>query len=275
MHRNGAASAAFRKVHLAAGFVLLASCFMVGTSQAQTWKSHVNPKTPDAIYRQHCMACHGEKGDGKTMAQYALDPPPENFTSEETRNELSRAHMIEVLNKGSFTKEGKATGMIAWRSHLSREQIEAVVDYVIVKFMDGKVVPNEKAEAEEHEHEGHGHRHKGHEHAKVKDVAYPYGLTPNASHGQSVYATNCAACHGGKGDGHGDPARMATLKSRNFHDADFREFATRFTLFSAVSRGRGHMPSWEKTLSNQEIADVSEYVLQSFVKPGRAVAQAK
>jgi mono/diheme cytochrome c family protein len=283
MHRNGTAVAAFRRAHLVAAVMLLASSWCVTgpsqaqTSQAQTWKSHVSPKTPDAIYRQHCMACHGEKGDGKTMAQYALDPPPENFTSEETRNELSRAHMIEVLNKGSFTKEGKATGMIAWKSHLSREQIEAVVDYVIVKFMDGRVVSNDKAEAEEHEHEhdGHGHSHKGHEHAKVKDVAYPYGLTPNASRGQSVYSANCASCHGGKGDGRGDPARMATFMPRNFHDADFHEFATGFTLFSAVSRGRGHMPSWEKTLSNQEIADVSEYVLRTFVKPGRAVAQEK
>jgi mono/diheme cytochrome c family protein len=287
MHRNTASTVVFKKTSLAAAVMLLASWCAAGTSQAQTWKSHVSASTPDAIYRQHCMACHGEKGDGKTMAQYALDPPPENFTSEEARSELSRAHMIEVLNKGSFTKEGKATGMIAWKSHLSREQIEAVVDYVIVKFMDGKVVPNEQAheeghEQEGHEHEGHGHEHHGHDHShkrhdhsKIKSVDYPYGLKPNMAHGQSVYSANCAACHGGKGDGHGDPARMASLKPRNFHDADFHEFATGFTLFSAVSRGRGHMPSWEKTLSTQEIADVSEYVLRTFVKPARVVAQGK
>jgi mono/diheme cytochrome c family protein len=262
MHHHQAAAIARRKTHLVAIVVLLAAGFAVGPTEAKTWKSQLSADTPDVIYRHHCSVCHGDKGDGKSLAQYALDPPPRDFTSEKARNELSRAHMIEVLNKGALTKAGKRTGMIAWKDHLSREQIEAVVDYVIVKFMDGKVVPNDQMHAEGHEHKGHDHSA-----ANVKAADYPYGLKPDAVRGQSIYSANCVACHGEKGDGRGNIARRDALKPRNFHDADFRQFAGGFSLFSAISRGRGHMPAWDKTLSNQDIADVSEYVLRTFVKP--------
>jgi mono/diheme cytochrome c family protein len=265
MHQNKSASIARRITHLAAGVVLLASGFAVGSAQAQTgaWKSHLSTDAPDVLYRHHCSVCHGDKGDGKTLAQYALDPPPRDFTSEKARNELSRAHMIEVLNKGALTKKGKPTAMIAWKNHMSREQIETLVDYVIIKFMDGKVVPADQLHAEGHEHKGHDHSA-----ANVKAVDYPYGLKADATRGKSIYSANCATCHSEKGDGRGNHARANSIKPRNFHDADFRQFASGFSLFSAVSGGRGHMPAWNKTLSNQDIADASEYVLRTFVKSG-------
>lgn len=263
MHHDLATAIAYLKISLTSGSLLLAAALSVQPAAAQNrpapWKSHVSPDTPDLIYRQHCAVCHGDKGDGKTLAAHALEPAPRDFTTEKARKELSRAHMIEVLNKGTLTKEGKRTPMLAWKDHMSREQIEAVVDYIIVRFMDGKAATNEDAAA-------HALRHKGHDHGKVKAVDYPYALKADASRGKTIYAANCAACHGANGDGRGNPARVGSSKPRNFHDADFREFANGFSLFSAVSRGRGHMPSWEQKLSNQEIADVSEYVLQSFVK---------
>lgn len=245
------------------GAVLLAAWLAVGSAAAQTraqsttWKSQVSADTPDLLYRQHCAVCHGAKGDGQTLAAHALEPAPRDFTSKKARQELSRAHMIEVLNKGTVTDKGKRTFMVAWKDHMNREQIEAVVDYIIVKFMDGKAAPKDKVQ---------DHRHKGHDHGKVKAVDYPYGIKPGASRGKSIYAANCATCHGAQGDGSGNPVLPGSSKPRSFHDADFREFANGFSLFSAVSHGRGHMPAWDKKLSNQEIADVAEYVLQSFVK---------
>lgn len=253
-----------RKAQLMAGMVLMASWIAIAPAQAQTrpekWKSHVSPSTPDLIYRQHCAVCHGEKGDAKTLAAYALEPTPRDFTSPKARDELSRAHMIEVLNKGTVTKEGKRTPMVAWKEHLSREQIEAVVDYVIVTFMDGKAASNDAAHSNDP-------RHKGHDHGHIKAVNYPYGLKPDATRGNSIYTSNCATCHGANGDGRGNPERAGASKPRSFQEADFRAFANGFSLFSAVSRGPGHTPSWDKKLSNQEVADVSEYVLRSFVKP--------
>jgi mono/diheme cytochrome c family protein len=266
MYQNKIASIARKKSRLVAAFLLLLAWFAVGPAEAQTWKSHLSADEPEAIYRHYCSGCHGTKGDGKGLGDFVLEPPPENFTSKETREEMSRAHMIEVLNKGT-RKKGKPTGMISFKGHLSPEQIESVVDYVIVTFMDGKLASNDKV-------------HAGHDHSAgtLKAVDYPYGLKPNASRGKSIYWANCQSCHGDNGDngdGKGNPAQMGSINPRNFHDADFVEFASGFSLFSAISRGRGHMPAWGKTLPNQDIADVSEYVLRTYAKPRPPASHAK
>ena len=260
------------KAHLATGFVLLASCFAMGSMAAETraGRATAGNDDPARIFHNYCSVCHGEKGDGNSLARFVLDPPPVNFTSETTRKGLARAHMIEVLNKGSRTKAGKPTAMVAWGSQLSRKHIEAVVDYIIVTFMDGKALPDDQVHAEGLEHKGHDHST-----ANVRQQDYPYGLKPSAAHGKSIYAANCARCHGAKGDGRGNPALIGADKPRNFRDADFREFASGFSLFSAVSRGNGHMPAWDKTLSSQDTADVAEYVLRTFVKGQRAAPHAK
>jgi mono/diheme cytochrome c family protein len=264
MHQNKIASIARRKTQLAAALVLLAAWFAIGPAEAQTWKSQLSTDEPDALYRHYCSACHGPKGDGKGLGEYVLEPPPENFTSKETREELSRAKMIEFVNKGT-RKKGKPTGMIAWKDHLSPKQIESVVDYIIVTFMDGKVAPADQGRA----------KSRGHSAVRVTAVDYPYSLKPDAARGQSIYSANCQTCHGEKGDGRGNSAQMGPIKPRNFHDGDFVEFASGFSLFSAISRGRGHMPAWDKTLPNQDIADVAEYVLLTYAKPRPTVSHIK
>ena len=262
------------QAYLAAGFMLLAAFFAMNmkamAAESRPGRATANTDDPARIFHDYCSVCHGEKGDGNSMARYVLDPPPKNFTVEKTRKELSRIHMIEVLNKGARTKEGKLTAMTAWSSQLSARHIEAVVDYIIVTFMDGKVMPDGQLRAEGLEHQGHDHSS-----ANVKPREYPYGLKPSAAHGKSIYAANCARCHGEKGDGRGNAALTVPDKPRNFRDADFQEFASGFSLFSAVSRGKGHMPAWEKTLSKQDTADVAEYVLRTFVKARRAAPKAK
>lgn len=249
-----------------AALLLLASLLAAASAGAQTRgaRASASVERPDIIFHNYCSVCHGEKGDGKSLARFVLDPPPVDFTSPKMREKLSRAHMIETVQKGSGTKEGKPTAMVAWTSQLSRRHIEAVVDYVIVKFMDGKVLPDDAVQA--------GPEHQGHDHAHVAQVDYPYGLKPNAARGKSLYSAACARCHGDQGDGKGSAAPAGLVRPRNFHDADFREFATGFSLFAAVSRGNSHMPSWDKAMSNQDIADVSEYVLRSFVRPRRSAS---
>ena len=254
------------KAHLAAGVILLASLLAStpAAAQGRGARAKATIDRPDIIFQNYCSVCHGEKGDGQSLARFALDPRPVDFTAEDTRKKLSRAHMIEVLSKGSRTKEGKPTAMVAWKGQLSRQHIEAVVDYVIVNFMAGKAASSDQVQAQGHEHEGHDHSK-----ANVKEADYPYGLKASAARGKSIYSVSCARCHGAKGDGRGNPALIGPNPPRNFHDADFREFGSGFSLFSAVSRGNGHMPAWDKALGNQEIADVSEYVLRTFAKPRR------
>lgn len=268
MHCRKVGVATRKQISLASWAVLLGSLFAAEVALAQnsaknnTWQSQLSVDQPEVIYRRHCAACHGANGDGKGVQKSMFDPSPADFTSEHERADLTRAHMIEAVGKGVRSDKGKPTAMIAWNRHLSREQIEAVVDYIIVRFMDGRTA---QAMADSSQ----GHQHIGHDHsaANIRAVDYPFGLKPGLPSGQTIYAANCAKCHGDKGDGQGNSAAVGKPRPRSFLDASFQQSATGFTLFSAVSNGRGHIPAWNKHLSNQEIADVSEYVLQSFAKP--------
>jgi mono/diheme cytochrome c family protein len=81
--------------------------------------------------------------------------------------------------------------------------------------------------------------------------------------------SNCATCHGKQGDGQGPRAYFINPKPRNFLDDYSRNTLDRQTIFSSVSVGRQgtEMPGWGKVLSGQEIANVTEFVFQTFIKP--------
>jgi mono/diheme cytochrome c family protein len=101
----------------------------------------------------------------------------------------------------------------------------------------------------------------------------PNGLKGDPRRGGAFYAANCVACHGARGDGAGPRAYFINPKPRNFIEATSRARFNRIALFAAVSEGRvgSEMPAWKQVAQPQQIADVSEYVFQSFVL-GRAVA---
>lgn len=257
-----------KSVRAAASVVLaLLAATSAGAQHREGQRLPATPDRPDVIYWNHCSVCHGEKGDGQSFARHSLKPPPQNFTDPKFRKESSRAHMIETVRKGAKTKEGDPTAMIKWTGRLDDKRIEAVVDYIIVKFMAGERAPDSASNV--------GHEHHGHDHSHVKQVDYPFGLKPSEARGKSLYGTLCARCHGANGDGKGLALPGDINKPRNFRAPDFREFANGFTMFSAVSRGHGEMPEFGKILARQDIADVSEYVLKAFVKPRGAAAPHK
>jgi mono/diheme cytochrome c family protein len=96
------------------------------------------------------------------------------------------------------------------------------------------------------------------------------GVTPQfIEHGKSVYAQNCAACHGLKGDGRGDAAAFLAPKPRNFVQANFRlrstppgHLPTDVDLFRAVSMGMPGtpMPPWRVNLNENDRWAVVEYI---------------
>ena len=77
------------------------------------------------IFFKHCKACHGSKGDGKTFAANVLNPPPKNFISEKSKQELTEKRMIRSVSKGR-----KGTAMMPWKSRLTSTEIRAVVSYI-------------------------------------------------------------------------------------------------------------------------------------------------
>ena len=114
--------------HAAAGALLLAAISL--RALAADPANAATAIDPGAIYQRHCSACHGEKGDGNSLAQTTLAKKPRNFTAEESRLRLTREYMIAIVRDGR-----PHTPMMARKSRLSQEEIEAVVDLIRRRFM--------------------------------------------------------------------------------------------------------------------------------------------
>jgi mono/diheme cytochrome c family protein len=86
------------------------------------------------IYLKRCKVCHGIEGDGKSFAANALNPPPKNFTSAQSKKELTWERMI-----ASATNGRPGTAMMPWKDNLSKEEIRAVVHYIRKELMGGRM----------------------------------------------------------------------------------------------------------------------------------------
>ena len=103
-----------------------------------SWAPHASANPADLetgrdIFYKHCHACHGDKGDGKTFAANVLNPPPKNFTAEQSKKELTEERMIQSVTEGR-----KGTAMMPWGSNLTQKEIRAVVHYIRKKLMQLK-----------------------------------------------------------------------------------------------------------------------------------------
>jgi mono/diheme cytochrome c family protein len=90
--------------------------------------------------------------------------------------------------------------------------------------------------------------------------------------GQKIYANNCVACHGEKGDGQGPAARaIASRKPRNFLQEDFQFGSKREEIFKTISNGvqGSAMPPWKDALSEKERFAVVDYILNLTKKVTR------
>lgn len=218
-----------------------------------------------SLYAQNCMVCHGDRGQGATGSAGLI--PPRDFTTPQARLELTRERMIASVTHGRAN-----TAMAAFAGRLPAQDIEAVVDYVRASLM----LPASDAISGTNAHAGRGGPSMA-----DNPMALPFqnGLQGNAAKGEKTYMANCATCHGAKGDGKGPRAYFINPKPRNFVDPAFRSAFNRPAIYTAVSEGRlgAEMPAWSKVLDHQEIADVSEFVFQRFVRPasGKAAGGAR
>lgn len=73
----------------------------------------------EAIYKQRCVACHGEKGDGKGPAGGALKPAPSDYTTSE---QLEHFEKIQDHHFWSISEGVAGSAMPAFKGQLSEEQ---------------------------------------------------------------------------------------------------------------------------------------------------------
>lgn len=210
------------------------------------------------IYARTCSVCHGDNGSGAVWGHESLDPPPRDFTAPAALRDLSRERMIASVTYGR-----PGTAMAAFGSQLSADDVGVVVDYIRKMFMkvadEGTAVAQARGDA----------MGGGNAGAPAVEVAaqYPDGLQGDPATGEAYYLQNCTACHGAAGDGNGPRAYFIFPKPRNFIHPSARGTFDRGRLFRAIKEGVAgrEMPAWGKVLSDQQIADVAEYVFEAFI----------
>ena len=250
--------------------LLLALLCSAWAAQAQT------ASDPAVLYHNYCSVCHGDRGDGKSRATGALSTVPRDFTSAASKQELTRERIALAIAHGR-----PGTAMIG-----------CLADHVLSRFVQGQAAP---AGAPISGKRAHGGREadvaqlRGREADAAAATAstsvpidmmagLPNGLKGDAKRGGAFYLANCATCHGARGDGAGPRAYFINPKPRNFIDTASRQRFNRVALYAGISEGRlaSEMPAWKQVATPQQIADVSEYVFQNFIRnePVKAAAQA-
>jgi mono/diheme cytochrome c family protein len=89
----------------------------------------VNPLGADAatagaeIFKNNCVACHGEQGHGDGPAGASLNPQPKNLA--ELASAVGDDYLFWRISAG---KPG--TSMVAWKGILTDEQIWQIVSFI-------------------------------------------------------------------------------------------------------------------------------------------------
>ncbi len=215
-----------------------------------------------AIYQGSCAVCHGDQGQGAVWAAGNMRIPPRDFRTPKAANELTRERMIAAVTHGR-----PGTAMSGFGSQLKKDEIEAVVDFVRAAFM----MPASHGISGVHAHGS------GAPAAADMALRFPKGLVGDARKGRVFYEANCATCHGAAGDGKGPRAYFINPKPRDFTSEAARATLNRPALFEATANGRlgAEMPAWNKVITDQQIANVAEYVFDAFIRPAPAKAARK
>ena len=201
-------------------------------------------------YGHYCKSCHGEQGQG-VLAE-GLTTPPRSFSAPPVKEELTRERMIAAVTAG-------VPGTLMWgfSEKMTSQQISAVVDYIRREFMPDNKISLATSSANDSPVD--------------MSLPMPKGLIGDARLGEQFFMGNCATCHGTLGDGQGPRAYFMTTKPRNFLDEYSRSTLNRPAIFSVATHGRPgtEMPAWGHVLSEQEIANVTEFVFLKFIQKPR------
>ncbi len=222
-------------------------------------KSTLDLARGQKIYADNCSVCHGDKGVGSKWTRNTLNPSPRDFTSPLAAVELTRERMLQAVIAG---REG--TAMVSYLSDLSVSDVIVVVDFIRSEFM--------KSESEQKEHASmmmeHRFAHEVRQSADMK-LSLPDGLVGDVTAGRGLYLGSCAACHGVNGDGQGGRKSASQPLPRDFLSIESRQILNRPALYKGIAEGKNGtvMPAWARVLTEQQMADVAEYVFQTFIYP--------
>ena len=219
-----------------------------------------------SVYGHNCVACHGDRGQGVVLPGGDPHRPPRDFTTAAAAKDMTRQRMIDAVTLGR-----PGTAMASFRDRLPKEDIEAAVDYIREVLIPAAAARGASGTV------AHGGRERDGAPAVDMAAPLPNGLVGDVRKGEAFYMRNCATCHGVKGDGQGPRAYFIRPVPRNFLEASSRERLNRPAIFEATRMGRlgTEMPAWSKVIDDQQIADISEFVYQRYIRPKGTQQRAK
>jgi high-affinity iron transporter len=103
--------------------------------------------------------------------------------------------------------------------------------------------------------------------AATTEAGTPAGGDAEMAQGATLYAEKCALCHGATGHGDGVGAAALDPKPRNHTDGTYMNAQTNEQLHLVIKNGKGQMPAWGATMSDEEIDAVLAYVRTLAVPP--------
>ncbi len=238
------------------------------------------PARPDApapaadglrLYTQHCLACHGERGDGDGPAARFLYPRPRNFGEAKFRLITAANGMptdqdlMEVITRGM-----PGSGMFPF-AHLSDAERTALVAHVRTLTRTGFIdqarreaeAAGEKVNLAELEKDVTDLLKPG------EPLVLPDGLPPDdaasVARGKAAYLKSCAACHGetGKGDGVQEQKNVdgTPTAPRDFTRGIFKGGRDTAKLFARIRLGMPGTPMPANDAAPPaEVADLAHYI---------------
>lgn len=196
------------------------------------------PMAPAETFKQLCVRCHGEKGDGHGLVELYIDPAPRDLTAAAFMNSKPRARFEEALRNGV-----PGTSMPAWGRVLDDASRAALLDYVFATFVKEPGKPPPPRDIPE-----------------VNPVAQS---TESANRGEAAFLKRCIGCHGRKADGKGPNSLDIVPRPRNLRNDAFVSSVNDQRLMESILYGvQGTaMPPWiDYGLSQNDAGDLVNYI---------------
>ncbi|NMG77276.1 c-type cytochrome [Aromatoleum diolicum] len=284
---------------------------VIGLGVMASFAANAGPIKADVLYHEYCSVCHGDRGDGNSKAVKSLNPPPRDLTT--AGASLPRDYILHVITHGKpgtamvgYKTRLNSDQLAALADYVHTDIINrgAAISAGTISGISGTSGTTSGTPGAPSAAPGQSPRHgAGVQSAPTADGApippiaapippskpvaaneradmtapFPSGLKGDAAKGKAFYNANCAECHGVKGDGKGPRAYFIRPVPRNFGEERSRLTLNRPAIYAATFFGRNgtEMPAWSKVLTEQEIANVSEFVFQNFIQSDQKAAKAK
>jgi cytochrome c oxidase cbb3-type subunit 3 len=91
--------------------------------------AQLDVRVGEQIYKQSCIACHGEEGNGHTALGGHLAPPPRDFTNAKDMASLGDSEMAQAILHGVA-----GTAMAPWEGVLNKDDVRRVMLYIRQSF---------------------------------------------------------------------------------------------------------------------------------------------